>query len=68
MEMERRREGYVEKCMPKRTRGEQLRGWWRTGESQKDQGHEHVCDTGMPARNGNFGTDRNTTTKARRTY
>ena len=49
MEMERRREGYVEKYMPKRTRG------------------EHFCDTGvtgMPARNGNFGTDRNTTTKA----
>ena len=30
----------------------------------KGQGHEHFCDTGMPARNGNFGTDRNTTTKA----
>ena len=66
MEMERRREGYVENYMPKRTRGEQLRGWWRTGESQKTkgQGHEHFCDTGMSARNGNFGTDRNTTTKA----
>ena len=30
----------------------------------KGQGHEHFCDTGTPARNGNFGTDRNTTTKA----
>ena len=30
----------------------------------KGQGHEHFCDTGMSARNGNFGTDRNTTTKA----
>ena len=30
----------------------------------KGQGHEHFCDTGKPARNGNFGTDRNTTTKA----
>ena len=29
-------EGYVEKYVPKRTRGEQLRGCWRTGESQKD--------------------------------
>ena len=28
------------------------------------QCHEHFCDTGMPARNGNFDTDRNTTTKA----
>ena len=28
------------------------------------QCHEHLCHTGMPARNGNFGTDRNTTTKA----
>ena len=28
------------------------------------QGHEHVCHTGMPVRNGNLGTDRNTTTKA----
>ena len=27
MEMERRREGYVEKYMPNRTRGKQLRGW-----------------------------------------
>ena len=23
------------------------------------QGHEHLCDTGMPVWNGNFGTDRN---------
>ena len=30
----------------------------------KGQVHEHFCDTGMPDRNGNFGTDRNTTTKA----
>ena len=28
------------------------------------QGHEHVCHTGMPVRNGNLGTDRTTTTKA----
>ena len=27
------------------------------------QGREHVCDTGMPVRNGNPGTDRPTTTK-----
>ena len=30
----------------------------------KGQGHEHVCHTGMPVRNGNLGTDRPTTTKA----
>ena len=28
------------------------------------QGHEHLCDTGMPVRNGNLGTDRTTTAKA----
>ena len=28
------------------------------------QGHEHLCHTGMPVRNGNLGTDRTTTTKA----
>ena len=28
------------------------------------QGHEHLCDTGMPVRNGNLGTDLITTTKA----
>ena len=28
------------------------------------QGHEHLCHTGMPARNGNLGTDRTTTAKA----
>ena len=26
------------------------------------QGHEHLCDTGMPVRNGNPGNDRTTTT------
>ena len=26
------------------------------------QGHEHLCHTGMPVRNGNRGTDRTTTT------
>ena len=30
----------------------------------RGQGHEHVCHTGMPVRNGNLGTDRTTTTKA----
>ena len=32
----RRRERYVEECRPERTNGEQLRGRWRTGGSQKD--------------------------------
>ena len=27
------------------------------------QGREHLCDTGMPVRNGNPGNDRTTTTK-----
>ena len=27
------------------------------------QGHEHLCDTGMPVRNGNPGNDRTTTNK-----
>ena len=27
------------------------------------QGHEHLCDTGMPVRNGNIGNDRTTTAK-----
>ncbi len=29
----------------------------------KGQYHEHLCDIGMPIRNGNFGNDRTTTTK-----
>ena len=27
-------------------------------------GHEHLCHTSMPVRNGNLGSDRTTTTKA----
>ena len=30
----------------------------------KGQGHEHLCDTGMPVRNGNLGNYHTTTTKA----
>ena len=30
----------------------------------KGQGHAHLCDTGMPVRNGNHDNDRTTTTKA----
>ena len=30
----------------------------------KGQGHEHLCETGMPVRNGNRGNGRTTTTKA----
>ena len=33
-------------------------------QTTKGQGHEHVCHTGMPVRNGNLGTDLTTTTKA----
>ena len=28
------------------------------------QGHEHLCHTSLPVRNGNLGIDRTTTTKA----
>ena len=65
METGRRRERSVEGDMPGRTRGEQL--LLRVGDGgpadfkkTKGQGREHLCDTGMPVRNGNFGTDRNT--------
>ena len=39
---------------------------YKTADLQKTngQGHEHVCHTDMPVRNGNLGTDRTTTTKA----
>ena len=30
----------------------------------KGQGHEHLCDTGMPVWNGKVSNDRTTTTKA----
>ena len=53
-------------------RSESLETSWRGGgvggpadlKKTKGQGHEHLCDTGMPVRNGNLGTDRTTTTKA----
>ena len=32
--------------------------------SKRNEGHEHLCHTGMPVRNGNLGSDRTTTTKA----
>ena len=43
--------------------------WWGDGgpadlKQAKELGHDHLCDTGMPVRNGNFGTDRTTTKKA----
>ena len=61
----RRRERYVEKDRPERTRGEQLRGDGGPADHKETegQGHEHLCDTGMPVRNGNLGNGR-TTTKA----
>ena len=51
-------ERYFEEHRPERTRGEQLNGVKTEG-----QGHEHLCHTGMSARNGNLGTDQTTTTK-----
>ena len=60
------RERYVEEHRPERTRGEQLRGDGRPADFKKTQGqgHEHLCDTGMPEWNRNPGNDRTTTTKA----
>ena len=62
----RRRERCVEEHRPERTRGEQLRGDGGPADLKKTQGQgrEHLCDTGMPVRNGNPGNDRTTTTKA----
>ena len=64
-------DGKTERCTSKNT------GWSDRVESSggsdggpadfqktKEQGHEHVCHTGMPVRNGNLGTDRTTTTKS----
>ena len=42
-----------------RTRGEQLRGDGGPADLKKTkgQGHEHVCDTGIPTRNENLGNE-----------
>ena len=55
----------IEEHRPERTRGEQLRGDGGPVDLKKTQGQgrEHLCDTGMPVRNGNPGNDRTTTTK-----
>ena len=65
MEKGRRRERYVEEYRPERTHGEELRGDGGPADLKKTkgQGHEHLCYTGMPVRNGNPGNDRTTTTK-----
>ena len=49
-----------------RTHGEQLRGDGGPADLTKTegQGHEHLCHTSMPVRNGNLATDRTTTIKA----
>ena len=46
-------------------REEQLRGDGGPADLKKtkEQCHEHLCDTGMPVRNGNLGNYRTTTTK-----
>ena len=36
----------------------------RISKNAKGQGHEHLCYTGMPVRNGNLGNDRTVTTKS----
>ena len=62
----RERERYVEEHRPDRTGGEQLRGDDGPADFKKTKGrgHENLCYTGMVVRNGNFGNDRTTTTKA----
>ena len=61
METRRRRERYVEEHRPERTRGKQLRGVMADRRISKGQGHEHLCDTSMPVRQGNLGNDRTAT-------
>ena len=41
-------------------------GWRNRADLKKTegQGHEHLCHTSMPVRNGNHGSDRTATTKA----
>ena len=52
----------------KRTLEEQLGGGGDDGPADlkktEGHGHEHLCHTGMPVRNGNHASDRTTTTKA----
>ena len=36
----------------------------RISKKTEGKGHEHLCHTSLPVRNGNLGTDRTTTTKA----
>ena len=57
---------YVEECRPERKHGEQLRGYDGPADLKQTegQGHEHLCHTSMPVRNGNLGSDRTTTTTA----
>ena len=49
--------------------GEHVESSWRGDGGPADlketegQGHEHMCDTGMPVWNRNLGNDRTTTTK-----
>ena len=66
METGRRIEWYVEAYRSERTRVEQLMcvGGPADLKKTKGQGRKHLCDTGMPVRNRNLGTDRTTTTKA----
>ena len=62
------RERCVEEHRPERTRGKQLRGDGGPAALKKTQGQGrvHLCDTGMPVRNGNPDNDRTTTTKVAR--
>ena len=64
-------DGKTERGTSKSTgRSERMASSWRGDGGPADlkktegQGHEHLCHTSMPLRNGNLGTDRTTTTKS----
>ena len=58
------RERYVEEHRPDRTRGGVMADRRISKRLKGKVVHDHLCDTGMPVRNGNRGNDRTTTTKA----
>ena len=60
------REMFAEEHKPERMRVDQMRGDGGPEDLKKTkgQGREHLCDTGIPVRNGNIDNDRTTTTKA----
>ena len=58
-----RRERYVEVHRPEWRAVEVVMADRRISKKSKWQGHEQLCGTGMPVRNGNLDNERTTTTK-----